>query len=316
MPRGGKNTKRKSTAAHPVRKRAKRASNAKVAAAASLITEQRDYRVDYVAPKKPKYNKALKKFQTKVFDALKQTYPTTSKIYTLGNVQTVTTAVTEQFYQIFHLKPWYCAAAVPGAGTLYNEQAQNDLYDIQTEIDGVAELANRYTIKYAELEVSIQNSQASSDINLDIYELEYMKKNDNIIQRYANLQAVLALAISATTAIGTAYDFTRFGVTPFDVPSLIRDFGVKIVKKITFVVKADDIVSYRMKDFKRHHIDGQLSGPATATQFCLQGKTKSLMIIGRGAGNDAIMGCRMSAIKRYHIVPEWGAAQDPVGGRD
>lgn len=316
MPRSGATKRKRSSTKMAHRKRPKRASASKSSAANSLITEQRDYRVDYVAPKKPKYNKALKRFQTKVFNALKQTYPTCSKLYTLGNVQTVTTAVTEQFYQIFHLKPWDGQAAVPGAGTLYNEQAQNDIRDIGTELTASANLGASFTIKYAELEVSIQNSQASSDINLDIYELEYIKKNGSPLNTFASLQAVLAAAITATVPLGATLDFTRFGVTPFDLPALIRDYGVKIVKKITFVVKADDIVSYRMKDYKRHVIDHGVLVGALNQKFCIQGKTKSLMIIGRGAGNDAIMGCRMSAIKRYHVIPTWETAEEPQGGRD
>lgn len=318
MPKSGAKRTRPPT---PPRGRARKkrrtsARSKKSSVVNNLITEQRDFRVDYVAPKKRGYNKSVKNFQTKVMKVLQRIHPVVSKIYTLGNVATATAAVTEQFWQIFHLKPYAGQSAVPGAGSLYNEQAQNDISDIGTELSATAGLSTNFTIKYAELEVAIQNSQASSDVLLDIYELEYVRKAGNPINAYGSFNAVLTDALSATTTMGTAYDLTRFGVTPFDVVALVRDYGVKIVKKVTFVVKADDVVTYRMKDYKRHVFDIGALNADLSNKFCIQGKTKSLLIVGRGAGNDAINGCRMSAIKRYHVQPEYQKADVTYGGRD
>jgi len=286
----------------------KRASTAR-----SLITEQRDFRVDYVAPTKPRYNKSVKKFQTKVLKALQRTSTVISKLYTMTSVSTLTVANTEQVWQIFHLKPYACQASVPGSGSLYNEQAQNDIADISTDMN----IPNvGYTIKYAEMELTMQNTQASADQNLDLYVLEYVPKAGNPINQFANFQAALTAAIGSTTTIATAYDLNRWGTSPFDIVSLVRDYGIKIVKKVTFVLRQDDVVSYRHKDFKRHAFNVDTLATDLGSKFCIQGKTTSLLLIGRGTGNDAISGFRASCIKRYHVQQDLGNSNLTYGGRD
>lgn len=304
----------------PRKQRAKKAkptaSRKKASVANSLITEQRDFRVDYVAPTKPKYNKSVKKFQTKVMKALQRVHPVVSKIFTLASTSTLTAANTEQCWQIFHLKPFQTQAAVPGAGSLYNEQAQADINTINTNLSVTAGLSSNFTIKYAEMEISIQNSQASNDQNLDLYVLEYVHKAGNPINQYANFNAVLTAALAGTTTIGTAYDLNRFGVSPFDITALVRDYGVKIVKKVTFVLKSDDVVSYRHKDYKRHVFDYDSLVSDLSSKFCIQGKTTSCLLIGRGTAADAVSGFRASCIKRYHVQPEFAKADVTYGGRD
>jgi len=285
----------------------------RAATARSLITEQRDFRVDYVAPTKPKYNKAVKKFQTKVLKALQRTSPVISKLYTLGSTSTVTAAATEQVWQIFHLKPFDGQVAVPGAGSLYNEQAQNDIQDIATDIGTTT---TGFTIKYAEMELTIQNTQASNDQNLDLYVLEYVPKAGHPINQFASFQAALAAAIGSTTTLGTAYDLNRWGTSPFDIVSLVRDYGIKIVKKVTFVLRQDDVVSYRHKDFKRHAFDNDTLATDLVDKFCIQGKTTSLLLVGRGTAADAVSGFRAACIKRYHIQLDLGQSNVTYGGRD
>jgi len=288
----------------------------RAATARSLITEQRDFRVDYVAPTKPKYNKSVKKFQTKVMKALQRVHPVISKVYTLASASTLTTANTEQVWQAFHLKPYQCQSAAPGAGSLYNEQAQSDIYDIAFELNGTANLATNFTVKYAEMEISIQNTQASADQNVDMYILEYVHKAGNPINQYANFNAALTAAIAGTTTLGTAYDLNRWGISPFDISALVRDYGIKIVKKVTFVLRNDDVISYRHKDYKRHVFDWDSLGTDLGNKFCVQGKTTTCLLVGRGTAADAVSGFRASCIKRYHVQPEFQKADVTYGGRD
>jgi len=292
------------------------AAKKRAATARTLITEQRDFRVDYVAPTKPKYNKSVKKFQTKVMKALQRVHPVVSKIYTLASVSTVTVANTEQVWQAFHLKPYDSQAAVPGAGSLYNEQAQADISDIGGELSITAGLSTNFTVKYAEMEISVQNSQATADVNLDLYVLEYVHKAGNPMNQFASFNAALTAAIAGTTTIGTAYDLNRFGTSPFDITALVRDYGIKIVKKVTFVLKADDVVSYRHKDYKRHVFDKDILQADLDDKYCIQGKTTTCLLVGRGTAADAVSGFRASCIKRYHVQPEFAKADVTYGGRD
>lgn len=319
MPKSGAKGRRPPTPPRgpPAKKQKAAVRRKKNAVADSLITEQRDFRVDYVAPTKPKYNKSVKKFQTKVMKALQRVHPVVSKVYTLASTNTVTAAATEQVWQIFHLKPFRGQAATPGAGSLYNEQTQVDIRDIgAVQLATTAGLSNNFTVKYAEMEISIQNTQASNDQNLDLYVLEYVHKAGNPINQYASFQAALTAAIAGTTTIGTAYDLNRWGISPFDITALVRDYGIKIVKKVTFVLRQDDVVSYRHKDYKRHVFDTDALSADLDNKFCIQGKTTSCLLIGRGTAADAVSGFRASCIKRYHVQPEFAKADVTYGGRD
>lgn len=299
----------------PRRKKLKRTPPRKKANVAnSLITEQRDFRVDYVAPSKPKYNKSVKKFQTKVMKALQRVHPVVSKIYTNSSVQTLTVANSEQVWQIFHLKPFRGQASVPGSGSLWNEQAQVDIYAIANNLELIAGLSDNFTVKYAEMEICCANSQANADVNLDMYVLEYVTKAGNPMNQFGSFKAALDAGIASTTTIGGAYDLNAFGHSPFDIVALLRDYGIKVVKKVTFVLRQDDVCTYRHKDYKRHVFDRDSLVTDLDNKFCIQGKTTSVLIVGRPAGSDLISGFRASCIRRYHVQPEYLKADVTYGG--
>lgn len=299
----------------PRRKKLKRTpARKKTNVANSLITEQRDFRVDYVAPSKPKYNKSVKKFQTKVMKALQRVHPVVSKIYTNASVQTLTVANSEQVWQVFHLKPFDGTASVPGSGSLWNEQAQGDISAIANNLTGTAGLSDNFTVKYAEMEICCANSQANADVNLDMYVLEYVSKAGNPMNQFASFKAALDAGIAATTSLGTTYNLNAFGHSPFDIVALLRDYGIKVVKKITFVLRQDDVCTYRHKDYKRHVFDRSSLQTDLTNKFCIQGKTTSVLIVGRPAGSDLISGFRASCIKRYHVQPEYQKADVTYGG--
>lgn len=283
-------------------KRTKSAVNKKSAVARTITTADRDFRVDYVAPTKPKYNKSVKRFQGKVMKALQRTLPMGTRLFVKGNVRTVTTAITEQCFQIFHLKPWQGSANTPGAGSLWNEQAQADMYDLATI--GLGSVTTKTVIKYAEMEITVQNPEATSDMIVDLYELVYVKKAGNPINQYASLKAAVDNAQTYTTTGGTAFPanaLTVFGITPFDIVAMVASLGIKVEKKVSFSLKADGIINYIMKDYRRTVVQGE-TAIDLANKFCVQGVTRSVLLIGRGAGNDAIVGFRASVIKRYQLM--------------
>lgn len=300
----------------PRRKKLKRTpARKKTNVANSLITEQRDFRVDYVAPSKPKYNKSVRKFQTKVMKALQRVHPVVSKIFTNASVQTLTTSNTQQVWQVFHLKGFNGGSATPGSGSLYNEQTQGDIgAGIGANLTAVAGLSNNFTVKYAEMEICCANTQANADVNLDMYVLEYVSKAGNPMNQFATFKAALDAGIAATTSLGTAYDLNAFGHSPFDIVALLRDYGIKVVKKVTFVLRQDDVCTYRHKDYKRHVFDIDSLSTDLTGKYCIPGKTTSVLIVGRPAGSDLISGFRASCIRRYHVQPEYQKADVTYGG--
>lgn len=288
----------------------------KARSANNILTEQRDFRVDYVAPKKRGYNKSMKRFAAKVEKVMAKKYPCASKVYSVASNSTVTTTATiEQVYQVFHLKPWQGTAAAPGAGTLYIEPAQTDINDIATELQA-AGLSGNFVTQYAQMDIYLHNNQGTADIFVDVYELDYVKKDGDPISAYASFQAALTAATTQITVVGNAYSLNRNGVTPFDIATMIQDFGIKVTKKSTIVMKADDTSCYKVPDYKRHTFDLNALTNGLSGKFCIQGKTRTVLCVGRPASNDAVSGFRAYAIKRYSIKPMYDKNDEVLGGHD
>jgi len=317
-------TKRKRTASKPKgtakrRKVANKVSRAKAAVGRAVVTDQYDKRVDYVHVKK-RYNKNAVAFKKKVQAAIGTQYPRISKIYNVSSTNTTTTG-TAQTYQIFHLKPWDGIVQTSGS-TAISELAQNDLKDIATELQavdldpgaGVVGLSFNYWVNYAYMDVFVTNSTDATNMVLECYELDYVPRAGNPINQYGNLQAVIVAAQTSTTSLGTGYNMTQIGVSPFDIVELIRSFGVRVVKKMTVDLKAKDTFVYTMKDYRKHYVNGQSAFRDLSEKFCVQNMTKSVLIVGKPlTGTDAVS-MRAKADKHYRIQPTNKSQEYTAGG--
>lgn len=275
---------------------------------ANFVLGQHDARVDYVA-KKPKYNRALKKFQDKVMKVLYQRDPKFLKVKTLTQTATAVTATTEQAWQIFHMRPYNGTAATPGAGSLYNEQAQDDILDIQAEMIGQPD---RIKILRSEMEVSLVCSGAGV---VEIYELVYLKKTPASIIDQVSFNAVLTDAIANLGVMGTALSLNRRGITPFDITSLVKDYGVKVIKKSVFLVQSNQGMNYRMTDYS-HDVFDNTQATDAGSGFCLPGTTRSALVIYKPVATEATGSIQTVCNKRYQLQLVRNTSTSDQAGRD
>ena len=298
----------------------KRIGKAKAAISRDIITDQFDKRVDYVHVKK-RVNKAPIIFKKKVLGALATQVPYVTKIYTVASASVTTTTATEQCWQILHLKPWAGQSAVPGAGTLFNEPAQNDLSDLSGDLNTSAigdapqtTMSSNFWIKQAWLEAYVENT-GSVDGLLQVYELDYVPRAGNPINQYASFNAALTAAIASMEGYGTAYSLTDKGVTPFDITELLRTYGIRIIKKMSTDLQANGRFTYIMKDYRKHYVNAIAIQKDLGSKFCIQNMTKSLLFICKPY-NDATATFRVSADKHYRIQPASDTQELSIGGRD
>jgi len=290
---------------------------AKAAVYNSVITEQSDKRVDYVSVKKP-IGKAKREivFKNKVFKALEKTTPLVTKLFNMASAATVSGGAGNQCWQVFHLKPWRGSAAAPGAGSAYNEAAQTDLYKIADDIYSNAtatELSHNYWIKQAWMDIAVENA-GSNDGILEIYELVYLQKPGSPMNGFASFNAALTGALATTTTLGgTAPSLTERGYGPFDITALLREYGIKVVKKVTVEMTANDKTIYTVKDYRKHYIDYDSAGGSTL-KYCVPGLTKSVLLIGKTTQNDGAVTLRASAEKHYRIQPTYEQQELTLGG--
>lgn len=289
---------------------------AKAAVSRDILTDQFDKRVDYVHVKK-RVNSSAVNFKKKVQAVFQTQMPYITKLYTVPSASTGTTTGVEQAWQIFHLKPWAGQAAVPGAGTLFNEQAQNDLNDIFVELSaggGTGALSESYWIKSAIMDIHVENTGAT-DVLLEVYELDYVMRTGTPINQYASFNAALTAAIAGTTTLGTAYSLNTRGVTPFDIVELLRTFGVRVTKKMSSDLQSNGRFAYTVKDYRRQYVNSDSIQKDLTSKFCIQNMTKSLLVIAKPY-HDATASFRASADKHYRIQPLPEQQADTRGGQN
>lgn len=290
-----KSVKRRKTSVKTKRRRAK------AAASNQYLTDQHDKRVDYVAVKKPRKN--VKKdimFRQKVIDALQPTSPTVTKIKQVTETTAAITAGTGQGYLIFHMRPYN------GSAVANIEPAQDDLLDISNELQSIkgavadSELSGFYYLKSSIMTIDVEMT-GTTDAVVDVYEIVYQKKAGDPTDSYASFNSMITAAASAG-GMGTSLTMATRGVTPFDLTRLIRDFGAKVVKKTSNMITGGaGGFQYTVKDYRKQKFNGS---SLVDNQFCVQGWTKTVLIVGyqlvSDGGGSTI---RAYATKHYRIQP-------------
>lgn len=318
MPKTTKRARKSSTTGPRKKRKVSRVAKikkAKSAVSRDILTEQYDKRVDYVHVKKP-VNRKMMNFKKKVISALQTQQPLVTKLYTISHADSATAAAGLQAWQIIHLKP-YDGQAATGAG--YREDAQTDLKDIAAEISAVGkDLSENYWIKQAWVELTVINA-GNTDGLLELYELDYVPRAGNPINQYGSFNAALTAAVAEINGLGTGFGVSGLntrGVSPFDLSPLLRNYGIRVVKKMTSDVEAGQKFHYVLKDYRKHYVQNQALEKDLSEKFCIQGVTKSLLCVLRPTTNSDIITIRTIGDKHYRIQPTDAKQDEVYGGED
>lgn len=162
--------------------------------------------------------------------------------------------------------------------------------------------------KSAVLDVTVRNgsdngAEVEKDIPLevDVYEITIRKGQDDSVAAYATINDYFTqgstdtLAIGGTAA-GAAGDLTisRRGVTPWDLPSALSMYGIKIWKKTKFFLGSGQTFTYQMRDPKRHVIT--LGKMARGQECNYNGLTKHVLFLAK-----AVPGVTVGASDRARL---------------
>lgn len=298
-------TGKKTVKRRKITQKAKRRS-AKAATSSQYLTDQFDKRVDYVAVKKS--NKNVKRdieFRNKVVKALTPTLPTVTKIKRVNVTSfAISTPASEQQYLIFHMRPQN------STNVLNIEPAQDDLADISSELAATkgaitdSELSPSYWVISSVMDIDVE-PVGSGDSVIDVYEIVYQKKAGDPTDQYVSFNAALTDANILGQGMGTTLSMTSRGVTPFDITGLIRNLGAKVVKKSSSLLTAGaGGFTYTVKDYRKQLYNPQNITGDTFSSFCLQGWTKTVLMVQRALVSDG-GGTQFRAVatKHYRVRP-------------
>lgn len=149
------------------------------------------------------------------------------------------------------------------SGTAYINDL-NSIVDAENALSG-ANATGKLLFQSGVLDVTIQNSSyyntnvEGGTLELDIYELTGSKRFlDGSSGR--DILGVFSQAASITPAVGgapltTSLALTNRGVTPFDLPQAMTEYGIKIWKKTKFILSFGQACTYQVRDPRRHVVD-------------------------------------------------------------
>lgn len=161
-----------------------------------------------------------------------------------------------------------------GGSTYFNDLAQIGLLENlnanPTAADGATIWASTKIIFHsAILDITFRNSSSVSDgtnqvadargkMEVDVYEIVSNKQWSDSANTMLTTIGPFTIADSDTLVIkgtgGSTVSLSKRGVTPFDLPLALSQYGIKILKKTKYFVPNQDTFTYQIRDPKRRVI--------------------------------------------------------------
>lgn len=235
------------------------------------VTQQHDVRNVYRKRRMPRRRRrAWKRFSRKVNAVSEKTLGSNTVVFNLpaGYTQTNTTAGAHGVYSFAlygnssgtraHMNDLRAISLLPNFGD-QTAAAGESTFDTTKFIfkSGVLDITmvNTSTVNVLVDSVLTAVPDASMKLEVDVYELISSRKWLDSTMAASTVEEMLNRGGALTTQIGGAgagFDNAARGVTPWDLPTALSYFRVKILKKTKYFLENRGILTYQIRDPKRH----------------------------------------------------------------
>lgn len=189
-----------------------------------------------------------------------------TKTMLLNDAYDVANAANLQVYSAFMLYGLY--------GTDKNGFAGNS--DIKRVLQNFMDNGTA-VFKSAVLDITMVNKSAYP-VEVDLYHVTMWKKNDD-----KNLDDSITRSVAETVVSGgtTALSLTTRGATPFDIPQIMRQTGMRILKKVKYFLGTGNCATYQIRDprNRRFPMSQMPAGLATNEEYTQPGWTQGLLLV-------------------------------------
>lgn len=236
------------------------------------VTQQRDFRVQYVKKNMPRYKKRIwKNFKKKV------DYITNSK---LGTISVVFNSTGK--YQSTNSGQEFGSFLLCGRGgeDKHGEVGNRDLEDISSSTPNSGSIFIRSAI----FDATFTNTGLSK-LEVDVYHVRYGResqaKNLSDVYNFTSAnRGSISLTVQSGT-VGSTLQMSSRGATPFNFPQAISLCGMKILKKVKYFVESLETFTYQIRDPREYKIKRQetLSMANIDDGFVQPYKTQGLIVV-------------------------------------
>lgn len=131
--------------------------------------------------------------------------------------------------------------------------------------------------KSAIMDMTLVNKGTIS-LEVDLYHVVFWKKNND-----KNFDDTVTRAVAETdlTAGTTTLSLKTRGATPFDIPQIMRQTGMKILKKIKYFLGAGNCATYQIRDARNRRFPTSAlpANLAVNEEFILPGWTQGIIVV-------------------------------------
>lgn len=250
------------------------------------VTNQHDRQMIYRKKSMPRYKKrGWKRFKSKVNAVAEKELGSQTVVfngsYEKGNQ-------TNGQHGIIGFGLYTQSSTVPQYNDLKNISGiVNDSGDFTNVLGVIVKPSTKYIFKSAVLDLTMRNVcedlegnlLAGATLEVDIYELTVKKVGNDADVVFNEVTTYFGKADSNTDVIGgtgTGINIYKRGITPWDVPLALSQYGVKIWKKTKMFIANGQTATYQYRDPKRHVITQE---SMMNTESCNRPFTKHIMII-------------------------------------
>lgn len=168
-----------------------------------------------------------------------------------------------------------------------NELGGADLQYIYNNTTNLADATDKLKFKSAVLDMTFTNT-GTTKLEVDLYHVTFYGMG-----KVASLATANTNAAAETTIIGTSggtpfnsVNLSRRGVTPFDMPELIRNMQCTIQKKIKYFVEPTTEFTYQIRDAKEHQVS-EYNVIAGNQALAMPKVTQGILLITKSITGDA-----------------------------
>jgi len=242
------------------------------------VTRQYDSKLQYRKKWMPKYKKRKWVAFSKKVKAVNAKDEGT-KTVVFNNLYSVSRAANTQDYNAFYLY-----------GNRNNNTASElgggDLNYIYANATDSTQTVEKLKFKSAVFDMTLTNT-GTLKLEVDLYHVQFYGMG-----KYASLSSAHGGAVSLTptvdngSAVFSSVSLAQRGVTPFDMPELIRGMQCTIVKKVKFFVDSFNEITYQIRDPKERTIS-EFNVVNGNQNLALPRITQGVIIIAKGISGDS-----------------------------
>lgn len=257
------------------------------------VTTQRDSRFVYAKKRMPRYRRnRWKRFGRKVNAVAEKELGSRTVV---RNTTYSATNPTDGDHTLTHTYLYPQRGTTLIADDLYQLSLLENTTNPTAAAGETISPSTKFIFQSAVLDVTIKNASGvrgepatlinpSSELKMevDVYEISLNTSTEETGVTHANVLSLFLDNNTYTGAIGgtgTELSITQRGVTPFDMTYSLSRWGIRIWKKTKYLIPNGDVITYQMRDPRRHVTNFRDLGARDG--FNRPGWTKCLMIVGK-----------------------------------